>query len=1179
MTEQNTGPTTVATQGGFWVRDDAPNTPMFTDDAGNDYELNAGGGSASSVSWIYDDTIAAPGDPGANEFRTNTANPSSVVALYLSETDAAGINVDNIFSDFQNNGYLVMRNAADNSQYRVYAITAITDNTTWWRIDVDYIDGAGDVSIPNGAEIQFDFSPSSYVEDGVELSLMSDLLYWEGATNKWEATGTLIRINPNTPPTGGRLQLGTTSGLNTVSPQIMRPVGAADTIMDYIYGNNADNGFYQFYRWSATPDEMGFGIRNTAVNTDVFKFTLDDQILVEADGIFMLGEKAAAAADKAGYGQFWVRNDASQTPMFTDEAGVDYELNAGIADGTTTNASLRWNGSAWVEETQVRIFTGGVLALYANDDVDATETILEWRDSSGNLRGEIGVGNQNSDAVWYSWDPGRSMRVTGRNTGDTESRVFLDGDPDNLTFIQGETTVEMRVNGAIGVQATATDSGLWHTGTEVVRTLASASGGLEVDNDYNGTSQAAFERVLTTSQPDWDSAGAQYTFDTSTTAADPGAGDIRFDSATPASVTNLYVDDQSEARNEIGWLFGELAVGDLIILRVDNDIADWWMGTVSSAPTDNTGWWTVPVTHVASGTLPTAGDRINMSVQFLSQAGSSSLTGPIRVIGDALASDPPGTETINAELQFYDSDESTELGSLGYTSGGTSALVLENLRTSGPVQLRRNDSGVQRTFLNAQGGGALELWAGGSTVSLYTNFSNDLGFRATDGGAASLYHNAILTANTDTKALGGFKVYNTINDAGSVGRRVLTEVDLDIMLAPVYRYSTNTTASDPSTSFYKFNSVTLGSITSMYIDDLSAYNSHDYGPIFDALADGDVLFIRSETDPADWLVMSVTGAATDNTGWWTIPVSYVAGSAPTNSGRTAIQVQWSSQAAGGGPAAGTTTDSTLRWSGSAWVEETDVRISATGQFGIYNGTDNVTFNHDGNDLLITGTATASITFVDTAVRLDDNVELQFGTGNDASIDYDGTDSLIVDLIADDNFKVTEAGVLKFNVNTFSNRIDIHDGFELYVRSPDDGDWIVFDHDGADGHIGVGGATPGSILCDSAMAWESATDTVSANAVTLAIEDGNAFEVDLEPATATVAVTLSGGPPTGRYYACSVKVQQDGATAQTLTWAGGTFRWRDGTAHVMNSTLDGISIYTFETWDGGTTWYASGADYS
>lgn len=97
--------------------------------------------------------------------------------------------------------------------------------------------------------------------------------------------------------------------------------------------------------------------------------------------------------------------------------------------------------------------------------------------------------------------------------------------------------------------------------------------------------------------------------------------------------------------------------------------------------------------------------------------------------------------------------------------------------------------------------------------------------------------------------------------------------------------------------------------------------------------------------------------------------------------------------------------------------------------------------------------------------------------------------------------------------------------------------------------------------------------------TLTYSDGPAFQVDLESVTGNITITLSGGPPTGTYGQIVVKVTQDSTVARTITWAGGTFRWAGGVAHVMNSTLNGFSIYTFETWDGGTSWWGAGEDYS
>lgn len=187
----------------------------------------------------------------------------------------------------------------------------------------------------------------------------------------------------------------------------------------------------------------------------------------------------------------------------------------------------------------------------------------------------------------------------------------------------------------------------------------------------------------------------------------------------------------------------------------------------------------------------------------------------------------------------------------------------------------------------------------------------------------------------------------------------------------------------------------------------------------------------------------------------------------------------------------------------------------------------------------------------------------------------------VDFIDDDtDFNTVAGSKVDWNINGFSGSIRII-GMDLNVGDNDlitlgTGDDCSIFYDTNDLHIGV---TGGSVMFDNAVAFESAVDTVAANAVTLLMEDGNGFEVDLEPATAAVVITLSGGPPTGSYYAASLKVQQDGATAQTISFAGGVIVNADGVQHPVTTTLDGISIYTLETWDGGTTWYISGVDYS
>ena len=95
----------------------------------------------------------------------------------------------------------------------------------------------------------------------------------------------------------------------------------------------------------------------------------------------------------------------------------------------------------------------------------------------------------------------------------------------------------------------------------------------------------------------------EWRFSTSIVAADPGNGRFRYDNATLASVTNIYFDDFADSGFDVGTVFGTLGSGDKIYIQQNNDATKAALFTLSGTPTDNVGWWTIPVTVDASGTL------------------------------------------------------------------------------------------------------------------------------------------------------------------------------------------------------------------------------------------------------------------------------------------------------------------------------------------------------------------------------------------------------------------------------------------------------------------------------------------------------------------------------------------------------------------------------------------------
>ena len=92
-------------------------------------------------------------------------------------------------------------------------------------------------------------------------------------------------------------------------------------------------------------------------------------------------------------------------------------------------------------------------------------------------------------------------------------------------------------------------------------------------------------------------------FSTATDATDPGARNFKYDNATLASVTNIYVNDTSNSNIDAGFILSRLTAGDNIYIQELSTAANNVLFNVTSAPTDNTGWWTIPVSVEDSGTI------------------------------------------------------------------------------------------------------------------------------------------------------------------------------------------------------------------------------------------------------------------------------------------------------------------------------------------------------------------------------------------------------------------------------------------------------------------------------------------------------------------------------------------------------------------------------------------------
>lgn len=147
---------------------------------------------------------------------------------------------------------------------------------------------------------------------------------------------------------------------------------------------------------------------------------------------------------------------------------------------------------------------------------------------------------------------------------------------------------------------------------------------------------------------DGTSVGALYRWSNSTTDADPGTGIFRFNNATIASVTYLYVDNTDKNSNSMtSWLDSfdnstNTSLKGILYIRGMDDPTDFAVFQVTGTIIDGTGYRKVPVTHLASGGTWTSGDDYIIGFapsgdKGTDGAGSGDVVGPASSVDGEIA--------------------------------------------------------------------------------------------------------------------------------------------------------------------------------------------------------------------------------------------------------------------------------------------------------------------------------------------------------------------------------------------------------------------------------------------------------------------------------------------------------------------------------------------------------------
>lgn len=165
------------------------------------------------------------------------------------------------------------------------------------------------------------------------------VLIWDDSDTQWEPAGsTILRINPAAPPTNplGRIS-ATGFGTTDVRKSFLHLNVGASTATVWASNRNGGTpqGFFSRSALTGAQEHHDWGFWNPGNQTGIpiFTMTEDNEFIFEFT--CFIQERSSALNDVAGRGQFWVRDDSPNLPMYTDDLGVDFELLAGSTVSTT----------------------------------------------------------------------------------------------------------------------------------------------------------------------------------------------------------------------------------------------------------------------------------------------------------------------------------------------------------------------------------------------------------------------------------------------------------------------------------------------------------------------------------------------------------------------------------------------------------------------------------------------------------------------------------------------------------------------------------------------------------------------------------------------------------------------------------------------------------------------------
>ena len=437
---------------------------------------------------------------------------------------------------------------------------------------------------------------------------------------------------------------------------------------------------------------------------------------------------------------------------------------------------------------------------------------------------------------------------------------------------------------------------------------------------------------------------AQFTYSTTTTDSDPGAGVVRFNNSTIGSATIAYIDDLDAAGTDVSaWVqsFDDVSGNDTnrgrIRVSKSNTLDTWHVFKVSGAVTDASGYSKVALTYIdGAGTLAN-NDKVFIS--FVASGEDGAIPGYYYKFDTGTSDADPGAGEIRFNNGTYASATAIYIDDADANGVTTSTDVLTWDDSDSTIRghlhiVDINDSSTYARFnitgasTDASGYNKLAVThvASNNTFSADDELSVHFSRSGNAGTAASI---AVNTVTANTVSAGGSATAAVANagsssaanfnftfglPTGATGATGASGTNSQLSMT----WNSSTSDADPGGGKIAFNHGTVSSVSILYVDDADDASADISGFVqsWDDISNANsrgIVTITKEGTPATYALFKVSGAVTDASGYTKVPVTHVVSNGSfTNNDGIGVHFNYSgADGADGADGSGTMSDFTL----------------------------------------------------------------------------------------------------------------------------------------------------------------------------------------------------------------------------------------------------------------------------